>query len=251
MWVTNSDDAYVDAAKFAASGSDRTIADFAGRECYVGIDLSSGGDLTTIALEFVDPDGRVYVFSHSFMPRGRIDEHIATDLEPYDVWEQMELITVTGGATDYKNDYKFIIQQLRALVDEFHLTIVGIGYDPHNADGILSDLEEFGAPLMMVTQSARFLNDGTVDLRLLIKSGKFEYDRHNELLAKSFLNATIVRNSFNEEKVDKRDGARTKRIDPVDACIDAHTVYIKTREAVKVDVETELENYLKMMNWKR
>ena len=104
---------------------------------------------------------------------------------------------------------------------------------------------------MMITQSARFLNDATVDLRLLIKSGKFEYDRRNELMAKSFLNATIVRNSFNEEKVDKRDNARTKRIDPVDACIDAHTVYIKTREAVKVDVESELENYLKLMNWKR
>lgn len=250
MWVVNSDDAYVDAAKLTASGSDRTIEDFRGRSCYIGIDFSSGGDLTTIALEFVDDDG-IYIFSHSFMPRGRIEEHIITDLEPYDVWEQMELITVTGGETDFKNDYKFAIRYLANLIVEYELTIVAIGYDPHNADGILSDLEEFGVPLMMITQSARFLNDGTVDLRLLIKSGKFEYDRRNELLAKSFLNATIVRNSFNEEKVDKRDGARTKRIDPVDACIDAHTVYLKTREAVKVDVETELENYLKMMNWKR
>lgn len=250
MWVVNSDDAYVDAAKLTASGSDRTIEDFRGRSCYVGIDFSSGGDLTTIALEFVDDDG-IYIFSHSFMPRGRIEEHIITDLEPYDVWEQMELITVTGGETDFKNDYKFAIRYLANLIVEYELTIVAIGYDPHNADGILSDLEEFGVPLMMITQSARFLNDGTVDLRLLIKSGKFEYDRRNELLAKSFLNATIVRNSFNEEKVDKRDGARTKRIDPVDACIDAHTVYLKTREAVKVDVETELKNYLKMMNWKR
>lgn len=251
MWVVNSDDSYIDAAKFAAAGSDRTIADFAGRECYIGIDLSSGGDLTTFSVEFIEDDGRVYMFSHSFMPRGRIDEHIAKDLEPYDVWEQSGLITVTGGAMDYKNDYKIIISELRSLVERYDLKIVGIGYDPHNADGILSDLEEFGAPLMMVTQSARFLNDGTVDLRLLIKSGKFEYDRKNELLAKSFLNAVIVRNSFNEEKVDKRDGARSARIDPVDACIDAHTVYLKTREAVKIDVETELENYLKLMNWKR
>ena len=251
MWVVSSDDAYVDAAKFAECGSDRTLADFAGRECYVGLDLSSGGDLTTVALEFVEPDGRVYLFTHSFMPRGRVEEHIQSDLEPYDVWVQQELITVTGGQTDYKNDYKFIIRFLADVVERFKLRIVAIGYDPHNADGILADLEELGESLMMITQSARFLNDATVDLRLLIKSGKFEYDRKNELMAKSFLNATIVRNSFGEEKVDKRDNARTKRIDPVDACIDAHTVYIKTREAVKVDVESELENYLKLMNWKR
>ena len=85
----------------------------------------------------------------------------------------------------------------------------------------------------------------------MVKSEKLEYDRRNELLAKSFLNAAVVRNSFDEEKVDKKDGARTKRIDPVDACIDAHTMYLKLRGPEKVDVESELEKYLKMMNWKR
>ena len=251
MWVVNSDDSYVDAAKFAEGGCDRTLEDYRGRSCYVGIDFSSGGDLTSIALEFVEDDGSVFFHSHSFMPHGRIDEHIASDLEPYDVWEQMELITVTGGATDFKNDYKFAIRYLKDLIAEYDLTIIGIGIDPHNADGILSDLEEFGVQIMMITQSARFLNDGTVDVKLLVKSGKFHYNRRNELLAKSFLNATVVRNSFDEEKIDKREGARTKRIDPVDACIDSHTLYIKTRETVKVDVETELENYLRLMNWKR
>ena len=58
-----------------------------------------------------------------------------------------------------------------------------------------------------------------------------------------------MRNSFDEEKVDKRPGARTSRIDPVDACVDAHTMYLKTREVLKVDVESELAKYLEMMNW--
>jgi phage terminase large subunit-like protein len=251
MWVTSSDDAFVDAEKFARCGSDRGLECFRGRECYVGLDLSSGGDLTTLALEFIKDDGTPYFWSHSFMPRGRLDEHIASDLEPYDVWESEGLITVTGGAMDFKNDYKFIIKTLKDLIAKYEIKILGIAYDPHNADGVLSDLEEFGKPLMMITQSARFLNDATVDIRLLVKSEKIEYDRKNELMAKSFLNAAITRNSFDEEKVDKRPGARTARIDPVDACIDAHTMYLKTRETVKVDVESELEKYLQMMNWKK
>jgi phage terminase large subunit-like protein len=213
--------------------------------------LSSGGDLTTIALEFIKDDGTPYFWSHSFMPRGRLEEHIASDLEPYDVWESEGLITVTGGAMDFKNDYKFIIKTLKELIAEYEIKPLGIGYDPHNADGVLSDLEEFGVPLLSITQSARFLNDATVDIRLLVKSEKFEYDRKNELMAKSFLNAAITRNSFDEEKVDKRPGARTSRIDPVDACVDAHTMYLKTRETVKVDVESELAKYLQMMNWKK
>lgn len=251
MWVTSSDDAFVDAEKFAKCGSDRGLDHFRGRQCYVGLDLSSGGDLTTIALEFIEDDGTPYFWSHSFMPRGRLDEHIASDLEPYDVWEAEELITVTGGAMDFKNDYKFIVKTLRELIEEYEIKPLGIAYDPHNADGVLADLEEFGVPLMMITQSARFLNDATVDIRLLVKSEKFEYDRRNELMAKSFVNAAVVRNSFDEEKVDKRPGARTARIDPVDACVDAHTMYLKTRETVKVDVESELAKYLEMMNWKK
>lgn len=162
MWVENTDDAFINTEKWKKCGSDRTLEDFRGRTCWVGLDLSSGGDLTTLALEFEEPDDRFYIWSHSFMPRGRLEEHIETDLAPYDLWVEMELITVTGGATDYKNDYKFIIKQLAELVETYDLKIAAIGIDPHNADGILADLEAFGAPVVIITQSARALNDATV-----------------------------------------------------------------------------------------
>lgn len=249
MWVENTDDAFINTEKWKKCGSDRTLEDFRGRTCWVGLDLSSGGDLTTLALEFEEPDDRFYIWSHSFMPRGRLEEHIETDLAPYDLWVEMELITVTGGATDYKNDYKFIIKQLAELVETYDLKIAAIGIDPHNADGILSDLEAFGAPVVIITQSARALNDATVDIQLLVKSESIEYNRNNELLTWSFINARTVRNSFDEVKVDKRPGQQYKRIDPVDAAIDAHAVRIKSRPEEQVDVESELTNYLDMMGW--
>ena len=249
MWVENTDDAFINTEKWKKCGSDRTLEDFRGRTCWVGLDLSSGGDLTTLALEFEEPDDRFYIWSHSFMPRGRLEEHIETDLAPYDLWVEMELITVTGGATDYKNDYKFIIKQLAELVETYDLKIAAIGIDPHNADGILADLEAFGAPVVIITQSARALNDATVDIQLLVKSESIEYNRNNELLTWSFINARTVRNSFDEIKVDKRPGQQYKRIDPVDAAIDAHAVRIKSRPEEQVDVESELTNYLDMMGW--
>ena len=249
MWVENTDDAFINTEKWKKCGSDRTLEDFRGRTCWVGLDLSSGGDLTTLALEFEEPDDRFYIWSHSFMPRGRLEEHIETDLAPYDLWVEMELITVTGGATDYKNDYKFIIKQIAELVDTYDLKIASIGIDPHNADGILADLEAFGAPVVIITQSARALNDATVDIQLLVKSESIEYNRNNELLTWSFINARTVRNSFDEIKVDKRPGQQYKRIDPVDAAIDAHAVRIKSRPEEQVDVESELTNYLDMMGW--
>lgn len=257
MWVQNTDDMFINATKWQECGSKRTLEDFRGRSCWVGLDLSSGGDLTTFALEFEDPyttdqgeqKEKFYFYSHSFMPRGRLEEHIETDLAPYDLWESMELITVTGGSGDYKNDYKFIIKTLKDLKEEYDLSFLGIGIDPHNADGIISDLESFGCPVVIITQSCKSLNDATVDIQLLVKSNDVEYNDANELLTWSFLNAMIVRNSFDEIKVDKKPGAKYKRIDPVDACVDAHALRLKNKAKEVVNVADELTEYLKAMGW--
>lgn len=249
MWVQNSDDMFINAEKWSRCGSEKTLEEFKGCDAWVGIDLSSGGDLTTYSLEFDKKDG-IYLYSHSFMPKGRLQEHIETDLAPYDLWEQMELITVTGGISDFKNDYKFIIEDLRRIREKYDINFLGIGIDPHNADGILSDLESFGCPVVIVTQSCKSLNDATVDMQLLVKSEKIEYNKNNELLTWSFLNAKIVRNSFDEIKVDKKPGQRFKRIDPVDACIDAHACKLKNVDSNIVNVDDEMESYLKAMGWK-
>lgn len=254
MWVKNIDTQFIDPEAWKACGSDRTLADIveAGhRECWVGLDLSSGGDLTTLSLEFPLPGGRYYIYSHSFMPRGRLEEHIETDLAPYDLWASQGLITITGGSTDYMNDYKFIISHLDELRDRYGLTFLGIGIDPHNAAGVMQDLEAIGCPVVTITQSARNLNDATVAVQLLTKGGQLEYDRRNELLTWSMVNAAIVRNSFEEIKVDKKPGARFKRIDPVDAFIDAHALMLMSKaQEPEVDVPGALNEYLSMMGWK-
>lgn len=251
LWVQNTDDQFVNTDKWKECGSNRTLENFKNMPCWIGLDLSSGGDLTTVALEFEKVDDNSYIYSHSFMPRGRLEEHIMTDLAPYDLWEQMELLTVTGSSGDYKNDYKFIIKHLKELKEKYNLSFLGIGIDPHNADGVLSDLEEFGCPVLMVTQSAKFLNDATVDFQLGVKSGKIEHDKSNELLTWSVTNAKIVKNSFGEMKVDKEPRAKHKRIDPVDAAIDARAVKMKFASKEVVDVKSELDSYLEKMGWKK
>ena len=250
MWVENTDDLFINPEKFKKCESDINLETFRGKGVWVGLDLSSGGDLTTVHLEF-EEDETFYEYSHSFMPRGRLEEHVETDLAPYDLWEQKELITVTGGSGDFKNDYKFIINHLKEIQEKFDIKFLGIGIDPHNADGILADLEEFGCPILIVTQSARFLNDATIDVQLSVKSENVKYDKRNELFAWSVLNAKIVKNSFGEKKVDKEPKAKFKRIDPVDAWIDARTVMMKYKTKEVIDVQSELDKYLEMMKWKK
>ena len=107
MWSSVQDKSYVKPNDLMACATDKSIESFRGCECWVGLDLSSGGDLTTIALEF-DDGGKDYFFAKSYMPRGRFQEHIENDFAPYDMWEREGLIKVTGGEMSFKNDYKFI-----------------------------------------------------------------------------------------------------------------------------------------------
>ena len=250
IWVKKTDDTFISADDLNRAQTNLTLDDFRGERCWAGVDLSHGGDLTTIALEFeADGPDSAYLWSHSFLPRGRLSEHIDTDLAPYDLWHANGLITTTGGESDYRINYKAVIRKLDEVLAEYDLELMGIGYDDHNADAFLDDLECYGVPLVKVVQSAKSLNDATVDMQLLAKSGQLSMDGSNELMRWSFANATLVRNSFDEVKIDKKPSKRTRRIDPVDASIDAHFARLVLREADPVDFDEEAQEFLRLMGY--
>ena len=249
MWIQLTDDQYMknfDAWK--ACGTDLTLNDFKDYECYIGLDLSSGGDLTSLGIVipyYLDGEKKYFVDSHSFIPARRIAEHIKTDNAPYDMWKMKGLLTVTETLGGIKTDYKYIISYLKEIVNRYSLRVRMICYDPHNADAFLNDIEELGYDSVMVVQSARNLNDPTVDFRLEVEAGNVSYNKENGLLTWSIANAKTVSNSFGEIKIDK--DLRTKRIDPVDAIIDAWKMAMKDEGTLNINEVTE--DYLKMMGW--
>lgn len=229
IWVTNAETAFIDLAEWEKCGSGRTLEDFVGKQVVIGLDLSSGGDLTSYCLEFPyedenTGDRRYFLHSHSFIPKNRMQEHM--DLEdnaPYVIWQQQGLLTVTTAAGGIKTDYKTILKSLHEIVDKYSLDVIAIGYDPHNASAFLSDLEDFGCDLIEIKQSARSLNDATIDFQLEVKAHNMEYNENNVLLTRSMNDAILSEpNSFGEIKIDKM--LQKNRIDPCDATICSHKV---------------------------
>ncbi len=237
IWVTNAETAFLDLAEWEKCGSKKDLSDFAGKQVIVGLDLSSGGDLTSYCLEFPyedeeTGDRKYFLYSHSFMPSHRLQEHM--DLEdnaPYVIWQKQGLLTVTTAAGGIKTDYKTILSSLHDIVDKYQLDVMAIGYDPHNASAFLLDLEDFGCDLIEIKQSARSLNDATIDFQLEVKAHNMEYNKENVLLTRSMNDAIISEpNSFGEIKIDKM--LQKNRIDPCDAAICAHKI------AMGADLET-------------
>lgn len=88
------------------------------------------------------------------------------DNAPYIIWQKEGLLTVTTAAGGIKTDYKTILAHLHNIIDEYDIDLTAIGYDPHNASAFLLDLEDFGCDLVEIKQSARSLNDATIDFQL-------------------------------------------------------------------------------------
>ena len=249
LWYEYGDTQYIMPNEWKLGRTEMTIENMRGRRCFAGLDLSSGGDLTSLALLFPLDDGKIYVWSHSYIPAKRLEEHIITDTAPYDVWAKSGLLTPSEAVGGLKNDYLQIVADLKELQEKFEINIACIGYDPHNADAFLEELDTLGAPLLEVKQSARFLSDTTVDFALEVKAGNVLYDQRNALMSWSIVNAKKTKNSFGEIKVDKEVNARHARIDVVDAIIDAHVAYRKSSKEETPDYETVVEDYLKKMGW--
>ncbi len=245
-WVTNGVGGFVDLQKFKECESDFTIEDMKGKECYLGIDLSSGGDLTSISLVFPLEHEKIYIYSHSFMPELRLAEHEKTDDVPYRMWVSKGLLTLTSGAFGVKTDYKFIINHLKELIEKYEIKIEEVGYDNHNASVFLQDLEFLACDLTEIKQSAKSLNDATVDFQLSVKAIQLLYDKENDLLKWSIANATTTNNSFGEIKIDKQ--AQKYRIDPVDAVIDAWKIMLVNKNEYSAD--SEFDDWFEMIKGK-
>ena len=259
MWMQWSSALYIrDIAVWKACAVLKSLKDFRGMKCYVGLDLSAGGDLTSLAViipHMVDGVKKYFIHTHSFIPAQRVDEHIKTDKIPYDLWIEKGLVTVTETLGGIKTDYKYILSYLKDLINEYDLKPQMICYDPHNASAFLSDLEELGMNELSVTQTARVLNDATVDFRLEIMAGNVEIEGEevgkegssiivpaDPLLTWSIANAKTISNSYGEIKIDKE--LRTERIDPIDAIIDAWTEAMK--EEYRPDINEEVNEWLAM-----
>lgn len=244
MWIQWTNDVYLkDIETWINCKVEKSLKDFAKKKCYIGLDLSSGGDLTSIAFVFPymrDGVKKYFVFARSFIPRRRVEEHIKTDRVPYDLWIQQGLVIVTETMGGVKTDYKYILAYMDKIIKLYELDVQAICYDPHNASAFLTDLEATGIDSVSVLQSAKALNDATVDFRLEIESGNVEHDG-DEAMRWSIANAKTVSNSFGEIKIEKEN--QTDRIDIVYAIIDAWTMAMKGEE--KPDVNEYVEMWLK------
>lgn len=223
MWVQQKENGYTNMEKWKKCEVKKLPIDIKGKPVYVGFDMSSKIDLTSVAFVIpyrngkLDQTGReiteYIVLSHSFIPnQEKLMERVFKDKVPYDAWEREGFITVTNSEIV---DQNVVMDYVLNFCKENELDIQTLCFDPANASKIMIDLSNEGYIVEEVYQSHKSLNEATEGFREEVYMGTVCY-LYNPVLNYSMSNAVIRKNN-GLIKIDK--DATSKKIDPVDATL--------------------------------
>ncbi len=223
IWVQQKENGYMNMAKWKACERKEFPIDIAGKSVYVGFDMSSKIDLTSVAFVIpfqnrrLDASGRemteYIVITHSFIPnREKLMERVFIDKVPYDAWEKEGFITITNTEVV---DQNVVIDYVLNFCRENRLAIECLCFDPANAGKIMLDMSNEGYDVEEVYQSHKSLNESTQGFRECVYMQAVYY-LYNPVLNFAMSNA-VIRQNNGLIKIDK--DATKKKIDPVDATL--------------------------------
>jgi phage terminase large subunit-like protein len=200
-----------------AFGSGLKIEDFRNSYCVGGIDLSQTTDLTSCCVA-IERDGKLYIFSHFFMPANRIEIATAEDGMPYEVYRQQGLLTLSG---ENYVDYHDCFAWFKHLVEDLDIFPLKIGYDRYSAQYLVEEMKQYGFHMDDVYQGTN-LTPVIREYEGLMKDGVIDCGNNNLLKAHIYNSALKSDNELQKVRLVKL-GTRT-RIDGMAALLDAMTV---------------------------
>ena len=226
MWVADKSTQFLTLETIEKMRTDKTLEDFRGKECVIGLDLSNISDLTSISFVFKDwndkDEEEYFIKSHSFIP----NETFLRFRKRNPMWNDfIEDLTITYACNGLRLDYKRVIEYIKQTIKTFNLKPVMVAYDSNNIGGILQDIEDMKIDSIPIAQSMKNLTEPTMNFEILSKSGQVHFEE--SLLYEECLKNAVVVNDFGENKcckIDKRQ--KDRKIDPIDATINAFKIAI-------------------------
>lgn len=170
-------------------GDPLDLEDFRSSYAVCGLDLSQTTDLTAATL-VIEKNGELYVFAKFWLPGEKIDEAIARDGIPYNIYIQRGLLGVSGdNFVDYHDCYEWLV----GMVEKYEILPLKVGYDRYSAQYLIQDLEQYGFQTDDVYQGDN-LWGVLQEMEGLMKDGCVHMG-DNDLLKIHLLNSAIKMNT--------------------------------------------------------
>lgn len=170
MWL-NSNDAWLDVERWRSLKGNIDENALQGRECYVGLDLSSTTDMTAMVMVFPDVDGVDVVIPRFYMPRKTIEKRSLESVNYYQHWLDRGHLEIGGDASI---SYDLIAADILSICKKHNVEKVCV--DPWQAAQITGMMEEHGIPVVAVRQGYAHLNGACRHLEGRMADGKLVHD---------------------------------------------------------------------------
>ena len=240
QWITTKLTTWLPVDLFDSTVGTWDRVDLLGKDCYMGLDLSSTTDLTALALIF-PPQGTQYdwrVIWECWIPADNMAELIQRDHVPYDKWAAQGWITPTPGDVV---DYNVVKSRILEMARLHH--VIELDADRAFATMLIQQLEQEGITCVDVPQTFMSLTDPLNQTEILLKGKAKEHTEEikaitggdlltgnmtheaNQVARWCFSNTSIAKNGQGFIKFVKehkgKSVVRTKRIDLIAALINA------------------------------
>lgn len=239
LWRQASEDSYMPIEDWNAVESDSV--DITGKPVYIGIDLSKTNDLTSVSWIVPLENKKLYCDSHSFVAtKYGLQDKEKRDGLPYRELEkagECSITTLESGIIDYEQVFDFI----QDLVQVNDLDVLGICYDPYNANSLIAMAEKANYPMLEVRQGTLTLNVPTRTFREQVFEQNIIH-RKNTILTHAVNNA-IIKEDNSGLQINK--SKNSNKIDPIAALINAYVFamdYHNEQEGAKADNEFYTSN---------
>ena len=180
---------------------------FAGEDAFLGLDLSSREDLTSLATVFARPQPNglpeFYAFMHYFLPEEKVAEK-----ELYKGFKAENLLHTTPGAV---TDYAYIEKLIDDLNERVH--VKEIAFDRWNASQTSINLDQKGYVMVPFGQGFGSMSAPTKELLGLVLTKRLHHGG-NKVLRWNAANVTVEQNAAGDIKPSKR-----KSMDKIDGMV--------------------------------
>lgn len=200
--------------------------DFQRMACVGGVDLSQTTDLTS-ACVVINFEGVNYVYSHFWIPAGRLKDLTDRDNVDYSAMVSHGFLSLSG---DKFVDYKDVTKWFVDLRKEYKLNILVIGYDRYSSTYFVDEMKQQGFLMDDVNQGTN-LSPILTEFEGLIMQGLIQTGTNG--LLQSHIRNTAIKREADGKRMRMLKISETKHIDGMAALIDALTVKSKYNDQYK------------------
>lgn len=150
----------------------KTLAELAGRPCFIGLDLATKIDIAAMILLFppTEDDPLYHIHGRYYLPESVLDEKDSGNASHYDAWAKQGYLTLTPGNVI---DYETIKEDLREFSSQFQVREVA--FDPWQATQLASEMLAEGATMVEVRPTVRAFSEPMKQLEALVRTEKIAH----------------------------------------------------------------------------